>query len=310
MAIAKKDLLSLSDLSVDEIQEIFAVAREMKTVIAGEDKKHPVLRGRSVINLFYENSTRTRSSFEIAGKYLGADVVNISASSSSVTKGESLKDTAKTIDRLAPDVISMRHGASGAHEVLAQNVKARVINAGDGAHQHPTQALLDMFTITEKKGSLEGLKIAIVGDILHSRVARSDVWGFRALGADVTLCAPPTLMPSHAADLGVTVTYDMNEAVKDADVIVMLRIQLERQKAGMFPSVREYAAFYCLTEERLALAKPDCLVMHPGPINRGIEISGEIADGVQSVIDEQVENGLAVRMALLSMMGGYQNDVN
>lgn len=305
MAIAKKDLLSLSDLSVAEIQEIFSIAREMKEVIAGEDKKHPVLRGRSVINLFYENSTRTRSSFEIAGKYLGADVVNISASSSSVTKGESLKDTAKTIDRLAPDLIIMRHGCSGAHEILAQNVKARVINAGDGAHQHPTQALLDMFTITEKKGSLEGLRIAIIGDILHSRVARSDVWGFQTLGATVTLCAPPTLMPARVEQLGAAVTYNMDEAVKDADVIVMLRIQLERQKAGLFPSVREYAAYYGLNQQRLAMAKPDCLVMHPGPINRGIEMSAEIADGVQSVIDEQVENGLAVRMALLSMMGGY-----
>lgn len=304
MTIQSKDLLSLDDLTVDEIQEIFGKARKMKEILAGEDKKYPILRGKSVINLFYENSTRTRSSFEFAGKYLGADVVNISASTSSVTKGESLKDTARTVDRLAPDLIIMRHSCSGAHQILAKNVKARVINAGDGAHQHPTQALLDLFTAVEHRGNLQGLKVVIVGDILHSRVARSDIWGFRALGAEVTVCAPPTLMPSHVADLGVKVTYDMDEAVKDADVIGMLRIQLERQKAGLFPSIREYATFYGLNRERLALAKPDCLVMHPGPINRGVEISGDVADGVQSVIEEQVGNGLAIRMALLAIMGG------
>lgn len=194
--------------------------------------------------------------------------------------------------------------ASGAHEILARHVKARVINAGDGAHQHPTQSLLDLLTIVEHKQSLEGLKIAIVGDILHSRVARSDVWGFKALGAAVTLCAPPTLMPAKAAELGAKISYNMEEAVQEADVIVMLRIQLERQKAGMFPSIREYAAFYGLNSQRLKLAKPDCLVMHPGPINRGVEITPEVADGMQAVIAEQVHNGLAVRMALLSIMGG------
>ena len=304
MGIAKKDLICLSDLSVDEIWEVLHKAQEMKEVLLRDDKKYPVLRGKSVINLFYENSTRTRSSFEFAGKYLGADVVNINTSSSSVMKGESMKDTALTLDRLAPDVIVMRHGCSGAHEILAKNVKARVINAGDGAHQHPTQSLLDILTIVEHKGSLEGLKIAIVGDILHSRVARSGLWGFKALGADVTLCAPPTLMPSRADQLGVKVTYNMEEAIKDADVIVMLRIQLERQKSGMFPSIREYAEFYGLDNEKLKLAKPDCLVMHPGPINRGVEIMPEVADGVQAVIEEQVRNGLAIRMALLSIMGG------
>ena len=304
MPIAKKDLIHLSDLTVDEIYQIFRKAQEMKEVLAGDDKKHPILRGKSVINLFYENSTRTRSSFEFAGKYLGADVVNINTSSSSVMKGESLKDTALTLDRLNPDVIVMRHGASGAHEILASHVKARVINAGDGQHQHPTQALLDMLTIYEHKGGFEGLKIAIVGDILHSRVARSDVWGLKALGADVTLCAPPTLMPSRADQLGAKITYNMDEAIKDADVIIMLRIQLERQKSGMFPSIREYAAFYGLNAQRLKLAKPDCLVMHPGPINRGVEITPEVADGVQAVIEEQVHNGLAIRMALLAIMGG------
>lgn len=304
MPIAKKDLIHLGDLTTDEIWQVLRKGQEMKEILRRDDKKYPILRGKSVINLFYENSTRTRSSFEFAGKYLGADVVNINTSSSSVMKGESLKDTALTLDRLMPDIIVMRHGASGAHEILAKYVKARVINAGDGAHQHPTQSLLDLLTIVEHKGSLEGLKIAIVGDILHSRVARSDVWGFRALGAEVTLCAPPTLMPSRAEQLGVKVTYNMDEAVKDADVIVMLRIQLERQKAGMFPSIREYAAFYGLNGQRLKLAKPDCLVMHPGPINRGVEITPEVADGLQAVIEEQVHNGLAVRMALLAIMGG------
>lgn len=304
MPIAKKDLIHLNDLTVDEIYQVMEKAKEMKEVLHRDDKKYPILRGKSVINLFYENSTRTRSSFEFAGKYLGADVVNINTSSSSVMKGESLKDTALTLDRMHPDIIVMRHGASGAHEIMGKLVQARVLNAGDGTHQHPTQSLLDIMTILEHKGTLEGLKIAIVGDILHSRVARSDIWGFKALGADVTLCAPPTLMPAKAAELGVTVTYDMDEAVKDADVIGMLRIQLERQKAGLFPSVREYAAFYGLNAQRLKLAKPDCLVMHPGPINRGVEITAEVADCAQAVIEEQVQNGLAVRMALLAIMGG------
>lgn len=306
MGIQVKDLINLSDLSVAEIQEVLGKAKEMKKILASEDKKHPVLRGRSVINLFYENSTRTRSSFEIAGKYLGADVINITASTSSVTKGESLKDTARTLDHMAPNVIVMRHKCSGAHELLARNVKARVINAGDGLHQHPSQGLLDLFTIQEHKGSLSGLKVAIIGDILHSRVARSDLWGLQALGADVWLCAPPTLLPAKVDQLGAKVTWQMEEAVRDADVIIMLRIQLERQKAGLFPSVREYAALYGLNPERLRLAKPDVLVMHPGPINRGVEISSAVADGLHSVIEEQVNNGVAVRMALLEIMGGRE----
>ena len=306
MGIQSKDLINLSDLSVEEIQEVLSKAKEMKKILESEDKKHPVLRGRSVINLFYANSTRTRSSFEIAGKYLGADVINITASSSSVTKGESLKDTARTLDHMAPNVIVMRHKCSGAHELLARNVQARVINAGDGLHQHPSQGLLDLFTILEHKGSLQGLKVAIIGDILHSRVARSDLWGLQALGADVWLCAPPTLLPAKVDQLGAQVTWQMEEAVRDADVIIMLRIQLERQKAGLFPSVREYAALYGLSPERLRLAKPDVLVMHPGPINRGVEISSAVADGLHSVIEEQVNNGVAVRMALLEIMGGRE----
>lgn len=304
MGIKSKDLINLSDLSKAEIEEVLAKAKEMKAILTRQDKKHPVLRGRSVINLFYENSTRTRSSFEIAGKYLGADVVNITASSSSVTKGESLKDTARTIDKMAPDIIVMRHKASGAHKILAENVKARVINAGDGTHQHPSQGLLDLFTIMNHKNTLAGLKVAIVGDILHSRVARSDIWGLKTFGADVWLCAPPTLLPAKVETLGAKVTYQMDEAIKDADVIVMLRIQLERQKSGLFPSVREYAALYGLNKKRLKSAKTDCLVMHPGPINRGVEISSEVADGVEAVIEEQVNNGVAVRMALLEIMGG------
>lgn len=306
MGIQSKDLINLSDLSVEEIQEVLGKAKEMKKILESDDKKHPVLRGRSVINLFYENSTRTRSSFEIAGKYLGADVINITASSSSVTKGESLKDTARTLDHMAPNVIVMRHKCSGAHELLARNVQARVINAGDGLHQHPSQGLLDLFTILEHKKSLQGLKVAIIGDILHSRVARSDLWGLQALGAKVWLCAPPTLLPAKVDQLGAQVTWQMEEAVRDADVIIMLRIQLERQKAGLFPSVREYAALYGLNPERLRLAKPDVLVMHPGPINRGVEISSAVADGLHSVIEEQVNNGVAVRMALLEIMGGRE----
>ena len=306
MGIQAKDLINLNDLSMEEIQEVLDKAKEMKTILQSGDKKHPVLRGRSVINLFYENSTRTRSSFEIAVKYLGADVINITASTSSVTKGESLKDTARTLDRMAADVIVMRHKYSGAHTLLARNVKARVINAGDGLHQHPSQGLLDLFTILEHKGSLQGLKVAIVGDILHSRVARTDIWGLQALGADVWLCAPPTLLPAQVESLGAHVTWQMEVALQDADVIIMLRIQLERQKAGLFPSVREYAALYGLNAKRLLLAKPDALVMHPGPINRGVEISSEVADSVQAVIEEQVNNGVAVRMALLEIMGGRE----
>lgn len=309
MGIKSKDLISLDDLSVEEMQEIFTNAKAMQEIIGRETKKVPTLRGRAVINLFYENSTRTRSSFEIAGKYMGADVINISAGSSSVAKGETLRDTAKTIDRMGADVIIMRHPASGAHHILAQAAQARVINAGDGTHQHPTQALLDIFTMLEHKGSLEGKKIAIIGDILHSRVARSNIWGLQVLGADVWLCGPPTLMPAQVEKLGAQVTWQLEEALKDADVIMMLRIQLERQKKGLFPSVREYAKYYGLNKHKLGLAKEDVLVMHPGPMNRGIEITAEVAESHQSVIEEQVTNGVAIRMALLYAMGGGKKNV-
>jgi len=309
MGIKNKDLISLSDLTVEEIKEIFINAKAMKEIINREIKKVPTLRGKVVVNLFYENSTRTRSSFELAGKYMGADVINISAGSSSVAKGENLRDTAKTIDSMGTDVVVMRHPASGAHHILAQAVKARVINAGDGTHEHPTQALLDMFTILEHRGTLEGKKIAIIGDILHSRVARSNIWGLTVLGAQVWVCGPPTLMPAQVEKLGVKVTWDMEKALADADVVMMLRIQLERQKKGLFPSTREYAKLYGLNREKLKLAKENALVMHPGPMNRGIEITAEVAESCQSVIEEQVTNGVAVRMALLYAMGGGKTHV-
>lgn len=304
MGIKSKDLISLSDLSIQEIHEIFTNAKSMKEIINREIKKVPTLRGKAIINLFYENSTRTRSSFELAGKYMGADVINISASSSSVAKGESLRDTAKTIESMGADVVVMRHPASGAHHILAQAVKARVINAGDGTHEHPTQALLDMFTILEHKGTIRGKKVAIIGDILHSRVARSNIWGLNALGADVWICGPPTLLPSQVDKLGVNVTWDIQKALKDADVVMMLRIQLERQKSGLFPSIREYSKLYGLNKNKLKLAKEDALVMHPGPMNRGVEITADVAESYQSVIEEQVTNGVAIRMALLYAMGG------
>ncbi|MDK2822527.1 MAG: aspartate carbamoyltransferase catalytic subunit [Clostridia bacterium] len=304
MGINSKDLISLSDLSIQEIHEIFTNAKSMKEIINREIKKVPTLRGKAIINLFYENSTRTRSSFELAGKYMGADVINISASSSSVAKGESLRDTAKTIESMGADVVVMRHPASGAHHILAQAVKARVINAGDGTHEHPTQALLDIFTILEHKGTIRGKKVAIIGDILHSRVARSNIWGLNALGADVWICGPPTLMPSQVDKLGVNVTWDIQKALKDADVVMMLRIQLERQKSGLFPSIREYSKLFGLNKNKLKLAKEDALVMHPGPMNRGVEITADVAESYQSVIEEQVTNGVAIRMALLYAMGG------
>lgn len=309
MGIKSKDLISLSDLSVEEIKEIFINAKSMKDVINREIKKLPTLRGKVVVNLFYENSTRTRSSFELAGKYMSADVINISASSSSVAKGENLRDTAKTIESMGADVVIMRHPASGAHYILAKALQARVINAGDGTHEHPTQALLDMFTMVEHLGSVEGKKIAIIGDILHSRVARSNIWGLNALGAEVWVCGPPTLMPSQVENLGAKVTWDMEKALENADVVMMLRIQLERQKKGLFPSTREYVKLYGLNSEKLKLAKEKALVMHPGPMNRGIEVTAEIAEGLQSVIEEQVTNGVAIRMALLYAMGGGKGHV-
>ncbi|MEE0230112.1 MAG: aspartate carbamoyltransferase catalytic subunit [Peptococcaceae bacterium] len=301
MEIRHKDLISINQLSVEDIQEVLAVAREMREQVRSM-KQTDALKGVTVVNLFYENSTRTRSSFELAAKYQGANVLNISASSSSVQKGEGLIDTAQTINAYYPDVIVMRHPNSGAHELLAKHVNASVLNAGDGMHEHPTQALLDFMTICDYKENLEGLKVVIAGDLSHSRVVRSNILLLNRFGCDVTVCGPMTLVPGGIEKMGCKLVMDFDEAIKDADVIMMLRIQLERQKAGLFPSAEEYTHFYCLNKERLATAKPDCIVLHPGPINRGMEIDGEVADGPQSKILEQVTNGLCVRMALLKMM--------
>ncbi len=262
------------------------------------------MRGRTVVNVFYEPSTRTRVSFELAAKYLSADCINISASASSVVKGESLTDTARTIEALGADAVVLRHPQAGAPHLLARTIAAPVVNAGDGAHEHPTQALLDLFTVQEKKGSLKGIKLTIIGDILHSRVARSNIWGFLKMGATVSVCGPATLIPKDVERMGVSVHHRMEEALKEADVVMMLRIQLERQKAALFPSLREYSRLYCLTPERLSLAKPDALVMHPGPVNRGVEISAGVAEHQRAVINEQVTNGVAVRMAILYLLSG------
>lgn len=301
MGLSHKDLISINQLSVEDVQEILTVARDMREQVRNM-KQTEALKGVTVVNLFYENSTRTRSSFELAAKYQGANVLNISASSSSVQKGESLIDTAQTINAYYPDVIVMRHPNSGAHDLLTKHVNAHVLNAGDGIHEHPTQALLDFMTITDYKKNLEGLKVVIVGDLSHSRVVRSNILLLNKFGCDVTVCGPKTLVPGGIDNMGCKVVLDFDEAIKDADVVMMLRIQLERQKAGLFPSVEEYSHFYCLNKERLATANPDCIVLHPGPINRGIEIDGEVADGPQSKILEQVTNGLCVRMALLKLM--------
>ena len=301
MGLKHKDLISINQLSVEEIQEILTLARQMRDQVRSM-KQTEDLRGVTVVNLFYENSTRTRSSFELAAKYQGANVLNISASSSSVQKGEGLIDTAQTINAYYPDVIVMRHPNSGAHELLSKHVNARVINAGDGMHEHPTQALLDFMTICDYKKELKGLKVVIVGDLSHSRVVRSNLLLLNKFGCDVTVCGPATLVPGGITKMGAKLEMDFDKAIKDADVVMMLRIQLERQKAGLFPSKEEYTHFYCLNKERLALAKPDAIVLHPGPINRGVEIDGAIADGPQSKILEQVTNGLCIRMALLKLL--------
>jgi aspartate carbamoyltransferase catalytic subunit len=285
-----------------EIQEILDTALLMKVVITSNNKKTPHLQGRSIMTIFYENSTRTRLSFELACKYMSGTASNMSASTSSVAKGESLIDTARTIDVMGTDVMILRHPMSGAPHLMAKHVKSAVINAGDGTNEHPTQALLDMFTMREKLGDLKGLRVAIVGDVRHSRVARSNVFGLAKMNASVVVAGPPTLLPPEMDALGCQVTDRVDEAIKDADVVMGLRIQLERQKKGLFPSIREYHKFFGLTEERVALARKGALVMHPGPINRGVEIASEVADSPESTIDEQVTNGVAVRMALLFML--------
>ncbi|MGD0623920.1 MAG: aspartate carbamoyltransferase catalytic subunit [Thermodesulfobacteriota bacterium] len=306
--LAGKDILGIQEMSVSEIELILDTAESFKEVSTREIKKVPTLRGKMVINLFFEASTRTRTSFEIAAKRLSADTINISASSSSVVKGETLIDTAKNLEAMNPDCIVVRHSAAGAPHLLARLMRVPVINAGDGAHEHPTQALLDLFTVREKKGRLAGLKVAIVGDILHSRVARSNIYGFTKMGAEVHLSGPRTMMPAEVERMGVRWHTSLSEVIPQADVIMMLRIQLERQEAGFFPTLREYSRFFGLNLEVLKAAQPAVLIMHPGPMNRGVEISPEVADGPFSVILDQVTNGVAVRMALLYLLVGGERE--
>jgi aspartate carbamoyltransferase catalytic subunit len=304
MGLKRKDLLTMRDLDRDEIVQTLDAAESMKEISTREIKKVPTLRGKTVINLFYEPSTRTRTSFEIAGKWLSADVINIAASSSSAVKGETLLDTGRNLQAMRPDVVVIRHAAAGAAQLLAEALPASIVNAGDGAHEHPTQALLDLFTIRERKGRLEGLRVAIVGDIAHSRVARSNIHGMRRMGMRVRVAGPATLLPRFVTDLGVEATCAVDEAIADVDVIMMLRVQRERLAGTAFPSLREYSRLFGLTPERLARARPDVLIMHPGPVNRGVELSAEVADGPYSIILDQVTNGVAVRMAVLYLLAG------
>lgn len=303
----KKDLLGLKDLSAEDILNILETAREMKLRLTQPIKKTSHLQGKTVVNLFYENSTRTRLSFELAAKYMSANAANITASGSSVQKGETLIDTAQTINAMKTDILVMRHNMSGAPHLIAPLVSASVINAGDGMNEHPTQALLDMFTILQKKGDIKGLKVAIVGDIYHSRVVRSNIYGLTKLGAEVSVGGPRTLIPPGMEKMGVKVFNSIHEAIVDADVVMGLRIQMERQKKGLFPSVREYYRFFGIDDNRLKFAKPDALVMHPGPVNRGVEFSSSVIDSEKSVINEQVTNGVAVRMAVMHILaqGGF-----
>lgn len=304
-------ILDVDDFSREEIELVFNTATAMKEVLSRPIKRVPALRGKTLITLFYEPSTRTRLSFELAAKNLGADAASLSATASSVTKGESLVDTVSTLEALGADMVVMRHPHSGAPAVAARYVKANIINAGDGWHAHPTQALLDLYTIREHKNTLKGLKAVIIGDILHSRVARSNIWGLTTMGVEVTLCGPPTLLPDELGEQNhhlppTKIEYDIERAIEGADVVMTLRLQLERQQSGLLPSIREYVQLYQLTEARLAKAKPDALVLHPGPVNEDIEIAPAIVHGPQSVINEQVSNGVAVRMALLYILAGSQ----
>ena len=304
----KKDLLSIGDLTREDIDLVLETAEAMREVGERPIKKVPTLRGKTVVNLFYEPSTRTRTSFEIAEKRLSADTLNIAVASSSVLKGETLVDTAMNIEAMAPDMIVLRHACSGAGHLLSRICRSRIINAGDGMHEHPTQALLDAFTIKQHKGRLNGLKVAIVGDLLHSRVLRSNVRLLTTMGAEVWVCGPATLIPRRIDQLGVTVSTRVDEAVEDADVVMMLRIQHERMQSAFFPSIREYFNTFGMTTDRVNRAKRDVIIMHPGPMNRGVEIASEVADGPYSVILEQVANGVAVRMAVLYLLAGGAAD--
>ena len=306
----RKDLLGLEELSRQEIEMILTTAESFKEVTTREIKKVPALRGKTVVNLFYEPSTRTRVSFEVAAKRLSADVINIATESSSVKKGETLIDTGKNIEALKADVIIVRHNYSGAAAMLARNLAISVVNAGDGWHEHPTQALLDMFTLKEKLGRLEGLKVSIIGDIAHSRVARSNIWGLTKMGAKVSVCAPKMLIPPAIEELGARVTHNIDEALKDADAVNVLRMQFERDELNAFPKQIEYFMNYGITDQRLKKAKKDIIIMHPGPINRGIEMSSQVADGANSVILEQVTNGIAVRMAVLFLVAQATDAAN
>jgi aspartate carbamoyltransferase catalytic subunit len=301
-----KDLIGIKELSVEDMNLILETAAGFKDVLGRDIKKVPTLRGKTAVNLFFEPSTRTRTSFELAAKRLSTDVINFSVPTSSFVKGESLIDTALTVQALGADFIIIRHSSAGVPHLLAQKLRASVINAGDGTNEHPTQALLDAFTIKEKKGNIEGLDIAIVGDIMHSRVAKSNIYSLIKLGAKIRLIGPPTLIPGEIEEIGVKVFHSMEAGLKDVDVVMMLRIQMERQSKGFFPSTEEYSKNWGLTPERLSVAKDDVIVMHPGPMNRGIEISSEIADGPRSVILEQVTNGLAVRMAVMYLLAGVK----
>ncbi|MBU1045223.1 MAG: aspartate carbamoyltransferase catalytic subunit [Candidatus Omnitrophica bacterium] len=305
----RKDLLGIEELSAQEIELILQTAESFKEVSTRSVKKVPTLRGKTIVLFFFEPSTRTRTSFELAAKRLSADTLSIATSTSAIQKGETLKDTFKNIEAMKVDAIILRHSSSGVMHTLADSMGPSIINAGDGCHEHPTQALLDMFTIKEKKGKIKGLNVSIIGDITHSRVARSNIWGLKKLGANVTICAPRTLLPREIEKMGVNITTDLSKALKGADVINILRIQKERQKAGLFPSMREYAIQYGVSKEKLEkYAKKDVLVMHPGPMNRGIEIMPDVADGTYSVILEQVTNGIAVRMAVLYLVSQANSD--
>jgi aspartate carbamoyltransferase catalytic subunit len=304
--LRSKDLLGIETLTPDEIALLLDTADSMRSIADRPIKKVPALRGRMVVNLFFEASTRTRFSFETAEKWLSADSLNFAAKGSSVEKGESLLDTARNLQAMSPDLIVIRHGSPGVPHFLARHLKAGVVNAGDGAHEHPTQALLDALTIRQRLGRIEGLRVAIAGDIAHSRVVRSNIWLLTKMGARVTVCGPPTLLPPHIEEMGVDATTDFDAALEGADVVMMLRMQLERQGRSLFPSVREYHRLYGLTARRLERARPEAIVMHPGPMNRGVEIASDVADSGRSVILEQVANGVAVRMAVLYLLlGGH-----
>ena len=306
MSWKSKDLLTLEELSAAEITHILDTASSFKEVSTRSVKKVPALRGRTVVLFFHEPSTRTRISFELAAKRLSADILNVQTASSSLVKGETLIDTLKTLESMTIDALVVRHKSSGVPQMLASVTKASVINAGDGAHEHPTQGLLDLFTIREQKGKIEGLTVTIIGDITHSRVARSNIHALNKLGAKVRLCAPPTLLPTGIEKMGVKIYHDLDKALEGTDVVYVLRLQLERQKNNLFPTIREYSLLYGVTTERLKRAKKDAIVMHPGPMNRGVEISSGVADGPASVIDDQVTNGVAVRMAVLFLLQGEQ----